>query len=95
VNLFHCEDKPFFNLSYYCNPQLDRLIDEVPVATATDRERAVQMYRQMQEILLRDEPALYLYNQNYQYAMLAGVEGFEVNPAYPNVVFVYELTPNG
>jgi hypothetical protein len=27
--------------------------------------------------------------------MLAGVEGFEVNPAYPNVVFVYELTPSG
>jgi peptide/nickel transport system substrate-binding protein len=95
VNLFHCEDEPFFNLSYYCNPQLDRLIDEVPIATATDRERAIAMYRQMQEILLQDAPALYLYNQNYQYAMLAGGEGFEVNPAYPNVVFVYELTPSG
>lgn len=95
ANLFHCEDEPFFNLSYYCNPQLDRLIDDVPVATATDRERAIQMYRQMQEILLQDGPALYLYNQNYQYAMLAGIEGFEVNPAYPNVVFVYGLTPSG
>ncbi len=93
VNLFHCEDEPFFNLSYYCNPDLDEMIDAVPSYTATDRDRAVEMYREMQEVLLRDMPALYLYNQNYQHAMLASVGGYRINPAYPNVVFAYEVFP--
>ena len=34
-----------------------------------------------------------LYNQNYQYAMLSGISGFRVDPAYPNVVFVHDLKP--
>jgi hypothetical protein len=29
----------------------------------------------------------------YQRAMLSSVDGFVDNPAYPNVVFGYELTP--
>lgn len=93
VNLFHCEDEPFFNLSYYCNPRLDEMIDAAPTYTATDRERALRMYREMQEILLEDMPALYLYNQNYQHTMLASVGGYRINPAYPNVVFAYEVFP--
>jgi hypothetical protein len=34
-----------------------------------------------------------LYNVNYQYAMLSAISGFRVNPAYPNVVFAYDLKP--
>jgi peptide/nickel transport system substrate-binding protein len=93
ANLFHCEEEPFFNLSYYCNPRLDEMIDTVPIYTATDRDRALAMYRDMQEILLEDMPALYLYNQNYQHTMLASVGGYRINPAYPNVVFAYEVFP--
>ncbi|HWO69845.1 MAG TPA: ABC transporter substrate-binding protein [Actinomycetota bacterium] len=93
ANLFHCEDEPFFNLSYYCNPRLDEMIDAVPTYTATDRERALAMYREMQEILLEDMPAVYLYNQNYQHTMLSSVGGYRINPAYPNVVFAYEVFP--
>jgi len=93
ANLFHCEDKVFFNLSYYCNPSLDKMIDTVDTYAATDRAKAVEMYKEMQTILLKDQPALTLYNQNYQHAMLASVGGFVENPAYPNVAFVYDLQP--
>lgn len=95
ANLFHCEDKVFFNLSYYCNGSLDKQIDTVGTFAAIDRDRAIEMYRDMQTTLLEDAPALTLYNQNYQHAMLSSVGGFEENPAYPNVAFVYELQPQG
>jgi peptide/nickel transport system substrate-binding protein len=92
-SLFRTEKEPFFNLAYYSNPQLDRMIDEVGAVSATDRDRAVQMYGEMQEIVFEDMPAVPLYTQVYQRAMLDEVEGFVDNPAYPNVVFGHELTP--
>jgi peptide/nickel transport system substrate-binding protein len=92
-NLFRTEEPPFFNLAYYSNPALDAQIDEVSSVAATDRDEATQMYVEMQEILLEDEPALPLYTQVYQRALLDSVQGFVDDPAYPNVVFGYELTP--
>jgi peptide/nickel transport system substrate-binding protein len=95
INLFHTESKPYFNLTYYSNPQLDRMIDSVESLAATDRPQAIDTYRQMQEHLLQAIPAISLYTQVYQKAMLSSVGGFVENPAYPNVVFGYELTPQG
>lgn len=92
-SLFRTEKEPFFNLAYYSNPDLDSRIDEASVVAATDRDQATQMYEQMQEILLEDAPAIPLYTQTYQRVLLEGIQGFEDNPAYPNVVFAYELTP--
>ena len=40
-------------------------------------------------------PAIPLYVQQYQRTMLKSVSGFVDNPAYPNVTFVYGLTPTG
>jgi peptide/nickel transport system substrate-binding protein len=95
INLFHTEDKPYFNLSYYSDPQLDKMIDSVESLAATDRDRAITTYRTMQENLLRSMPAISLYTQVYQKAMQSSVGGFVDNPAYPNVVFGYDLQPTG
>jgi peptide/nickel transport system substrate-binding protein len=92
-NLFRTEEQPFFNLAYYSNGELDSMIDEASVVAATDRDEATSMYGEMQQILFEEAPAIPLYTQVYQRAMLGEVEGFEDNPAYPNVVFGYELTP--
>jgi peptide/nickel transport system substrate-binding protein len=92
-SLFRTEKEPFFNLAYYSNEQLDAMIDEASVVAATDREEAAQMYEEMQRIVVEDAPAIPLYTQVYQRAMLDEVDGFQDNPAYPNVVFGYELTP--
>ena len=86
------EREPFFNLSYYSNPALDSDIDQASVVAATDRDQATQMYGDMQQVLFDDAPAIPLYTQVYQRAMLSSVDGFVDNPAYPNVVFGYELT---
>jgi peptide/nickel transport system substrate-binding protein len=49
----------------------------------------------MQETILQQAPLTVLYNDNYQYAMSSGFTGFTSNPAYPNVIFVHDLTPTG
>jgi peptide/nickel transport system substrate-binding protein len=95
INLFHTEDKPFFNLSYYSNPKLDQMIDSVESLAATDRDQAISTYQTMQEMLLADMPAISLYTQVYQKAMQSSLGGFLDNPAYPNVVFGYDLQPAG
>jgi peptide/nickel transport system substrate-binding protein len=93
INLFHTETKPFFNLSYYSNAALDKTMNEAEVKAASDRQAAVGLYQQMQQTLSQDLPALSIYTQVYQRAMQSSVQGFQENPAYPNVIFVYDLTP--
>jgi peptide/nickel transport system substrate-binding protein len=93
VNLLQTQNPPSFNLSYYSNPSLDRMINQVEPLVATNASAAGQLYRNMQVAILQQAPIVFLYNANYQYAMLSGISGFKVNPAYPNVVFVHDLKP--
>lgn len=91
-NVFRTEKEISYNLAYYSNPELDRLIDQVGALTATDPDRAARTYRRMQEILIRDAPVLFLGTGTYQRVLSSDVEGFVDNPAYANVVFVHDLT---
>jgi peptide/nickel transport system substrate-binding protein len=95
INLLETEKTPYFNLSYYSDPTLDSMINKVEPLVATDRSAAEQLYKEMQVRILGTAPILFLYNSNYQYAMLNNFTGLQVNPAYPNVVFVYDLKPTG
>ena len=93
VNLLHTESPPYFNLSYYSNPVLDRQISNVESLVATNPAAGSRLYRTMQVEILEQAPIAFLYTVNYQYAMTTTFSGFQVNPAYANVVFVYNLRP--
>jgi peptide/nickel transport system substrate-binding protein len=93
ANLLETESPPSYNLSYYSNPSVDRMINEVEPLVATSPSAAAQLYRSMQVTVMQQAPVVSVYNVNYQYAMLSGISGLQVNPAYPNVVFVYNLKP--
>jgi peptide/nickel transport system substrate-binding protein len=93
VNLLETESPPNFNLSYYSNPAMDKMINQVEPLVATSSSAAAQLYKNMQVTVFQQAPLASLYNVNYQYAMLSGISGFQVNPAYPNVVFVHDLKP--
>jgi len=95
VNLLLTEKQPYFNLSYYSNPGLDKQINRVETLVATNRTAGQELYKSMQETILQQAPLTVLYNDTYQYAMSSGFTGFTSNPAYPNVVFVHDLTPTG
>ncbi|MEA2377070.1 MAG: peptide/nickel transport system substrate-binding protein [Thermoleophilaceae bacterium] len=92
-SLFRTESPPYANLAYYSNESVDKQIDEVDAIAATDRDAAIAVYKDLQEQLIEDAPGVSVYTQVYQRAMLTGIGGFKENPAYPNVVFGYDLTP--
>jgi peptide/nickel transport system substrate-binding protein len=93
VNIFKTEKQPFYNLSYYSNPKLDKLMNEAEQLAASNRGKATALYKTMQSTLLRDAPVIPLYVQEYQRTVQKGVDGYLDNPAYPNVVYVYDLKP--
>ena len=94
VNLLLGEKQPYFNLSYYSNPLLNRQINSVESLVATNPPAGSALYQTMQDEILKQAPIVFLYNTNYQYAMTSSFSGFQVNPAYPNVIFVYDLHPD-
>ncbi len=94
-NLLLTEKQPYFNLSYYSNPTLDRQINQVESLLATNRAAGERLYRTMQVEVLQQAPLDVLYTMNYQYAMRTSFTGFQPDPAYANVVFVYNLKPTG
>jgi peptide/nickel transport system substrate-binding protein len=91
--LLETESPPYYNMSYYSNPSLDKQINQIEQLVATNKGAATQTYRNMQVTVLQQAPIVPVYNDNYQYAMLSGISGLTVNPAYPNVVFVHDLKP--
>ena len=92
-NLLETESPPYYNLSYYSNKSLDNMINQVEPLIATNKNAAAQLYKNMQVTIFQQAPVVSLYNDNYQYAMLSGISGFRVDPAYPNVVFMHDLKP--
>ena len=90
-SMFHCEDEPFFNLCYYCNPEYDELIDTALELTATDPETAQQMYIEAMNILVEDSPALFLYDTRVFRPVPTYLTGYEYNPNYPFSTFFYPI----
>lgn len=90
-SMFHTEEQPLFNMAYWYNADFDKLIDEADALTGTDRERAIQMFQQAQEILNEELPAVFFYEQQTPTVWNKDFTGYVDNPAYPNVIFFYPL----
>ena len=90
-SMFHSSETPFFNLSYYNNPDYDKLIDDAITLAGTDRAGAQKLYDQAMNILVDDSPALFLMDVGVWNAVPKTVEGFEYNPNYAFAYFFYPL----
>jgi peptide/nickel transport system substrate-binding protein len=94
INVFHSAKPVGFNLSYLKNDQVDTEIDKLPQLTATDRAAAEKAYSDLQTKIIDDNAAVAVpYVQKYQRAYAKSVQGYVDNPAYPNVVFFYDVKP--
>ncbi|GII57050.1 peptide ABC transporter substrate-binding protein [Planotetraspora thailandica] len=94
VNVFHSAEPISFNLSYLKDDAIDKEIDSLPELTAIDQPGAEKAYADLQNKIINEQAAVSaLFVQNYQRAYAKSVEGYVDNPAYPNVVFVYDLKP--
>lgn len=89
-DLFHSQEKPAFNMSYVSDPALDAAIEVIPELTATDPAKAQAAYAALQQDILEDRAlAAFLFVDTGQRVLSKRVDGFVDNPAYSQVVHVY------
>ncbi len=91
-SMFHSEEEILFNLGYYRNAEYDQLIDTANELSGSDRDKATEMFIQAQEILVDDVASLFFYDLANTHLARSNVKGFVDNPAYPHVVFIYQLS---
>lgn len=91
LSQFHTEEEVGFNFGYYSNPEVDKLIQEAMKVSGVSIEEATKKYIEAQEILIEDCPALFIYCENYVRPYRSDLKGYKDNPAYPNVVYFYDV----
>jgi peptide/nickel transport system substrate-binding protein len=89
--LGYTEAEPLFNLSYYSNPEFDRLVDEAERLAGADRERSRAKFTEAQNVLVDDATVIFVADILNVRVMDARFEGYVDNPFYSNVVFFYDL----
>jgi len=88
-SLWHSEDAPFFNLSYYSNPKVDSLMD---TAYATpDPVAALALWSACQEILIEEAPSVYFLDVENSVPIRTAVKGYISNPAYAGAMWFYYM----
>lgn len=70
-----------FNTPSYTNPEIDRLMKEALEVPGCATEDRAAIYHEIQEILQRDQPYVWLFAQDGFYAANAAVEGFDPRPS--------------
>ncbi len=91
-NLFHSEESTLFNLGYYSDPAFDTLIDQANEVSGGDKAKAEEMFKQANSMLIDNAAALFFFDQSNIHVIRDDIKGYVDNPAYPHVVFVYQLT---
>ena len=91
-NMFSYQSYRIFNLGYYNNTAFDNAIYNASAEEATDPTAALADYRSSQVMLYNDLPGLGVVDLKNLYLMRSDLKGFADNPAYPLVVFFYQLS---
>ncbi len=91
IGLFHTEENALFNLSHYSNPEYDALLDKGVELEGSDRDEAIRLYGEAQQILVDDAVAIFYADIKSRVAKSSSVKGYKSNPAYA-AVFFYDLT---
>jgi peptide/nickel transport system substrate-binding protein len=88
-SLFYYTDKPSWNLSYWNNPQYQKLIDQ---ATTSNQTTAQPLYTQAMNVLVDEAPGVFFYEPLSVFVIPNTVAGFQYNINYPfTYYFFYDL----
>lgn len=90
--MVHSQEHPSFNLSYIKNPEWDEKIEEAMRLTATDRAKAEELYKEVQNGVLDGAYMIPIYDQITTFAVSKDIDGFYYNPAYPNSMLYFDMT---
>ncbi|MEM9122941.1 MAG: ABC transporter substrate-binding protein, partial [Pseudomonadota bacterium] len=90
VSLFRTEDAAIFNLSHYSNPAFDSLVDQGRALEVTDREGAIALYQQAQQLLIDDAVGIFYADIRSRLIYRRQISGIRPNPAYATI-FIDDL----
>lgn len=91
-SLLHDEgEKPVWNLAYYKNSSYDKMIRKAYETTGSNPEKALDLYVKAQNLIQKDVPVAWIVDITTNWPMNKKLQGFVMNPAYPNVPFFYEM----
>jgi len=62
----------------YCNPEVDRLLNEA--REAPDQAARIALYDSAQKILTSDLPVIYIYSEPRIFALTKKIQGFTAHP---------------
>ncbi|MCK9578460.1 ABC transporter substrate-binding protein [bacterium] len=84
---------PGWNLAVYQNEDLDTLLEQSRLFANPYDEERVKKLVEIQEKIMSDNPAIFLYSTNYNYILNKKVKGFSVQKAFDQSR-VFDDTPN-
>lgn len=88
-SLWHVEAEPYWNFSYYKNPEFDKII--LAAYSTPDSAEAQRLYADAQQILIEDAASIFLFDVQRPVYKRNELKGFVINPNYPRVAFWYNL----
>lgn len=93
-SMFYYTEKPFFNLSYWNNPEFNALVDEAIGLTVSDPAASQAKYVEAMNLLVEEAPGLFFFDTKAVFIIPKHIEGFQYNLNYPFVqYFFYDLRP--
>ena len=93
-SMFYYTEAPFFNLSYWNNPEFNGLVDQAIGYTVLDPALSQQTYIDAMNLLVDQAPGVFFFDTKAPYVIPNYIAGFEYNLNYPfTPYFFYQLTP--
>ena len=93
-SMFYYTEKPFFNLSYWNNPEFNTLVDEAIELTVSDPATSQTKYIEAMNLLVEEAAGLFFFDTKAVFIIPKHIEGFQYNLNYPFVqYFFYDLRP--
>lgn len=89
-SLIHSEDEPAWNLSYYDDPFIDKLLDKGLDLSAVDRDAASELYFEIQNIVANQAPGIPIFDVQYVTLRRSSLKGVEHDPAWLDVIYWYD-----
>ena len=91
-NMFHCEEEILFNDGYLCDPEFDEMIDRANELSGSDRAEAERLFIEAEQRLIDNADGAFFYDVMNEHVARSDIKGYVDNPAYPHVVFFYNLS---
>ena len=93
-SMFYYTETPFFNLSYWNNPDYNSQLDQAIANTVVDPAKSQQEYIDVMNLLVDQAPGVFFLDTKAPYVIPNHIAGFQYNLNYPFTPFwFYELTP--